>query len=604
MKRLISGAYIVIFSFSTLEAQVTLEVVYPKPSQQIPGVDSTFIFGNVTPSARLQINGLDIPVYKTGGWLAYLPVTGGPFIFHLIAYDDSDTMFIDLPIQIGPPDTSLALGRPLIPVVTDPDSQVIYSVGEVFEFSIKGPPGGAAWFHLRKGGDIRMFESPEMPDMPAGNVFGGGRTPAAGNEDYVTYTGRYRLAESDTGRQVIYYKYLPWGSESSYRNPFKSEYMNTDSVLDVIPEFPPMIGQLSGTSQIVRTAPGAGYKLLYQPSGIKVRILGAEDGFYRIALADHVTGYVNIDSIAILPRGTHLPKGKVTFISVDGTRERVVVSAHTGEMFPFEISESSDPSKLDIDIYGVTGDVDWIRYIRKVDFVKLVRWSQPADGIFRITVEFGDSEIGGYRPFYRDGNFIVEISGKPKPRGRMFRPLRGLRIAIDPGHSHDTGTLGPTGLEEADANLWIAHELRKMLEGQGAEVMMTRYGHEDVALYDRPALAEKWGADLLISIHNNALPDGTNPFEHNGTSVYYYHPHSEPLAEAIHKYMIRDTGLRDHGLYYGNLVLTRPTSMPAVLVECAFMMMPEQEAMLRTDKFQRKCARAILRGIKEYLRER
>jgi N-acetylmuramoyl-L-alanine amidase len=43
--------------------------------------------------------------------------------------------------------------------------------------------------------------------------------------------------------------------------------------------------------------------------------------------------------------------------------------------------------------------------------------------------------------------------------------------------------------------------------------------------------------------------------------------------------------------------------MPAVLVECAFMMIPEQEAMLRTDKFQRKCAAAILKGIKDYLRE-
>ncbi len=115
-------------------------------------------------------------------------------------------------------------------------------------------------------------------------------------------------------------------------------------------------------------------------------------------------------------------------------------------------------------------------------------------------------------------------------------------------------------------------------------------------------MAEKWDADLLISIHNNALPDGINPFNNNGTSVYYYHPHSKPLAESIHKYLLKETGLPDHGLYYGNLVLTRPTSMPAVLVECAFMMIPEQEALLKTDKFQRKCAKAILKGIEEYLR--
>jgi N-acetylmuramoyl-L-alanine amidase len=115
-------------------------------------------------------------------------------------------------------------------------------------------------------------------------------------------------------------------------------------------------------------------------------------------------------------------------------------------------------------------------------------------------------------------------------------------------------------------------------------------------------MAAKGDADILISIHNNALPDGINPFYNNGTSAYYYHPHSKPLAEAIHKHLLHETGLRDYGLYYGNLALTRASLMPAVLVECAFMMIPGQEAMLRTNRFQRRCARAIMDGIIEYMK--
>jgi len=105
-----------------------------------------------------------------------------------------------------------------------------------------------------------------------------------------------------------------------------------------------------------------------------------------------------------------------------------------------------------------------------------------------------------------------------------------------------------------------------------------------------------------VSIHNNALPDGVNPFTNNGVSTYYYHPHSIELARSIQSEMIKATGLPDHGLFYGNLAVNRPTQYPAVLVECAFMMIPEQEAMLKTDRFRRKVAWAIVNGIAEFLK--
>jgi len=67
--------------------------------------------------------------------------------------------------------------------------------------------------------------------------------------------------------------------------------------------------------------------------------------------------------------------------------------------------------------------------------------------------------------------------------------------------------------------------------------------------------------------------------------------------------MLKATGLPDHGLYHGNLAVNRPTQYPAVLVECAFMIIPQQEAMLKTDKFRKKVAKAITKGIKNFLKE-
>ena len=601
MKRIIP-IFLIFILFATSSAEIKLEVVYPKPDQQLPAVDSTFILGNVTRGAKLWINGVQIPVHKGGGWLAFVPVTQGPFLFSLIAATEDDTTSLYLPVWVGPNGTLYMLPRPLIPSASLPDGEMMYSVGDIFEFSFKAPPGGAGWFSIGSNDPVTMLEAAPSRQIYRGDVFGQSAFNENSSDEFVSYTGFYRLTHADTGRNSVDYRYEFPASGVVNGNKIQTEYQ-TDSILTVIPEFPPLIGEFTGRSQIIRTGPRLGYKLLYMPPGIKTRITGARDGFYELALADGVTGYTNIDSVTLLPAGTYVPKGRVSFISVDASDEGIVISANTGENLPFEINESLSPSKLEIDIFGVTGDVDWIRYNDSEKYDGLVKWSQPHDGIFRISVELDQFEIGGYRPYYDGNTFVIEISKKRLSTALFYTSVKGMKIVIDPGHSHDSGAIGPTGLREENANLWIAHELRLMLEHEGAEVLMTRYGHEHIPLYSRPEIAEKWGADLLISIHNNALPDGINPFTHNGTSVYYYHPHSKPLAEAIHTRMVKATGLSDHGLYYGNLVLTRPTAMPAVLVECAFMMIPEQEALLKTDKFQRKCARAILEGIKDYLRK-
>ena len=76
-----------------------------------------------------------------------------------------------------------------------------------------------------------------------------------------------------------------------------------------------------------------------------------------------------------------------------------------------------------------------------------------------------------------------------------------------------------------------------------------------------------FSADVLVSIHNNALPDGINPFAHNGSSVYYNHPRSIPLAHDVQQALLGRLGLRDLGIGRGDFALVRGTWMPSVLTE-------------------------------------
>ena len=65
--------------------------------------------------------------------------------------------------------------------------------------------------------------------------------------------------------------------------------------------------------------------------------------------------------------------------------------------------------------------------------------------------------------------------------------------------------------------------------------------------------------------------------------------------------MLEHTGLFNDGFYYGNLAVPRTTYMPSVLIEAAYIMLPEEEMKLRNPEFQKKIVRGIFEGIKSFV---
>ena len=165
----------------------------------------------------------------------------------------------------------------------------------------------------------------------------------------------------------------------------------------------------------------------------------------------------------------------------------------------------------------------------RTPLVRQLTWVQSQRQEVTLTIELS-APVWGYRTRWSRNDLILEVRRPPHLSGT--NPLRGRTIAIDPGHP-PMGSTGPTGLREAEANLAVALQLRAMLQNAGAKVLMTRVSDSAVDLWPRVAAAEQSGAELLVSIHNNALPDGVNPFTNNGTSVFYNQPRSVPLAAAI-----------------------------------------------------------------------
>ena len=125
---------------------------------------------------------------------------------------------------------------------------------------------------------------------------------------------------------------------------------------------------------------------------------------------------------------------------------------------------------------------------------------------------------------------------KTTGKGDLQRQVIGNRdlpvILLDPGHGGvDPGATGVSGLQEKTATLAFALYLRSVLEhGRRYDVILTREDDRFVTLNERVALARRVDADLMVSIHADAVEDGGDSLR--GASVYTLSTHGSDRAAA------------------------------------------------------------------------
>ncbi|HJQ53758.1 MAG TPA: N-acetylmuramoyl-L-alanine amidase, partial [Gemmatimonadaceae bacterium] len=223
--------------------------------------------------------------------------------------------------------------------------------------------------------------------------------------------------------------------------------------------------------------------------------------------------------------------------------------------------------------------------------------STPEGSRVRYTINLNRAPYG-YLALWEKGGLTFRVR-RPPHIADAASPLRGLTITVDPGHP-PAGATGPTQLYEADAVLQVGFRVRDMLAQRGVNVVMTRTTPDPVDLGLRPIISRRANAHAFVSIHLNAFPDGVNPFVNNGSLTLYFWPHSIPLGVATQAALLAELGLRDNGTKFQNIAVARGTWMPSILTEGAFVIMPDQEAALRTPQYQDAYATAIVHGLETY----
>ena len=216
------------------------------------------------------------------------------------------------------------------------------------------------------------------------------------------------------------------------------------------------------------------------------------------------------------------------------------------------------------------------------------------------------------------------------------------KIVIDPGHGgHDTGTIGPHGLEEKDLVLEVSRRLGKLLESRlGAEVVYTRKDDTFIPLETRTAVANQARADLFVSIHANSSRDSAA----RGVETYYLNFTSSPEAlevaarenavseqsiyelqdlvkkialkekieesrefawdvqQSLHNGLaVKSPAIRNRGVKQAPFIVLICANMPSILAEISFVSNPTDEHRLATGEYRQRIAESLYRGIAKYV---
>jgi N-acetylmuramoyl-L-alanine amidase len=245
--------------------------------------------------------------------------------------------------------------------------------------------------------------------------------------------------------------------------------------------------------------------------------------------------------------------------------------------------------------------------------------------------KLADVEIHEARPTASGDRSLIRALG-----------LKIGRIVIDPGHGgHDTGTIGPDGLQEKDLVLEVGRRLGKLLETRlGAEVVYTRKDDTFIPLETRTAIANQQRADLFISIHANSSHDAGA----RGVETYYLNFTSSPEAlevaarenavseksiyelqdlvkkialkekieesrefagdvqESLHSGLAaKSPAIRNRGVKKAPFIVLIGANMPSILAEISFVSNPADEHRLETSEYRQRIAESLYRGIAKYV---
>lgn len=349
-----------------------------------------------------------------------------------------------------------------------------------------------------------------------------------------------------------------------------------------------------------------------------------------------------------------LKKSPFSIVSVAAEKKQngVLVTIELADSIPFDFTYYYP--NVTLNFFGATVDTNAVRSLQRLyilDSIFSIQYKESAQISLLVTREIEDPQVD-----YLQDMHTVLVSLRPKkaaleskvPESLNEAVKAGIRtIVLDPGHGGiDPGALGPGGIKEKDVVLGIAMQVRDLLRKKpGIKVYCTRETDLFIPLIERTGMANKWNADLFISIHANAIA-GTNKKKETtkGYKVYFLSQAKNEedklvamrenavieLEEKPQKYSALQNVLSDlagneflhesqdicilldqyfgvqlrekisrlaRGIGQANFWVLNGAYMPSILIETGFISNQSEEKLLTDKAFQKEMASAISTAV-------
>lgn len=570
-------------------------VVYPAPNQLLASRDSNFILGSIgSGDATLTINGIAVPVHPSGTFLGWLPVPADTLgRYDLMVARGVDTVRRTVPVRVARRVVLPSTGRLRVDTASlEPRGSHTLRGDDRVRIALRAPANAVVLFESATGRRVPLASTRAIRRLQA-------RSPNGAAVDDSTRDAAVLFATDVPARwlagsaRVIASRN---GETVRLAVPRVALTDSTDRRLVMLRSTDFVVGD---TDRVIngRPVPGGTYRWFLLPGTI-VESTGRQNGWVRVRLDSSLEIWVESTDVVELPEGASAPRRVSGGARLVPSTEWVDVTIPMADRPAFSVRQG--PRSLTLTLHDVQANPEISPMLGNDALVSQLGWEQPQTDRAVLTLRL-TAPLYGYRAFWSEERAQFVLRLRRVPEIDASQPLRGLTLVVDPGHP-PAGSTGPSGVTEAAAVLPVGIEVARMLESRGATVVLTRNSMGAVGLLERTVIAQRANAHAFLSVHLNALPDGVNPFTANGTSTLFFHQMSEPLARAVQRELVPRLGLRDLGVHYQNLAVSRPTWYPSALAEGLFLIVPEQEAMVLSAEGQRAYAEGVVAGVDAYFR--